>query len=342
MTLCGVRIASTLSLGRGKEANLGKPWPVGYKNALPGSQSFRQTRLKITGCLAHGNRAARHNKKCNRVMDYSKATAEVYRSATMELRPQYERARSALDYSYHFNPTLERQDLQDHIVEGVVKNGVRSQRPWLLFTAGAMGAGKSFCMKKIFERGYFNLDCFAVVDPDQIRRELPEYDDYIAYDNISAGEKTQQEASLIAQIATEVAIQRRKHVIVDGSLRDWSWYMSYFQHIRREQPYRRIAIIHVEAPRDAVYKRAERRAKITGRAVPRRLLDEALEQVPKSVEMLAPLTDYTATILNSGDELKLISGDGSWLKFKERWGLCPDPYDHSFDPEELDGNIIKL
>jgi hypothetical protein len=64
------------------------------------------------------------------------------------------------------------------------------------------------------------------------------------------------------------------------------------------------------------------RAKMTGRVVPRALLEKALAQVPKSVEVLAPLVDYYAEINNPPDseDVELVKPVGStWEEFRRQW-----------------------
>ena len=56
---------------------------------------------------------------------------------------------------------------------------------------------------------------------------------------------------------TLAALQSGKNVLQDGSLRDSDWYKSYFGRLRKEFPHVRQGIIHVTAPRDAVFQRAE-------------------------------------------------------------------------------------
>ena len=63
-------------------------------------------------------------------------------------------------------------------------------------------------------------------------------------------------AGFIAEILTLAALQAGKNVLVDGSLRDAEWYKIYFQRLRQDFPSVRQAIIHVTAPRDAVFQRA--------------------------------------------------------------------------------------
>jgi hypothetical protein len=50
-----------------------------------------------------------------------------------------------------------------------------------------------------------------------------------------------------------------------------------------------------------VYERVARRALQTGRDIPRALLDDTMQQVLRSVEVLGPLADFCATIQNNVD-----------------------------------------
>ena len=41
--------------------------------------------------------------------------------------------------------------------------------------AGAMGAGKGYTIDRLVEAGRFPLTGFVAVDPDEVRRQLPEF-----------------------------------------------------------------------------------------------------------------------------------------------------------------------
>jgi hypothetical protein len=109
------------------------------------------------------------------IAEEERAAAEQQRESSEqeqqveEFTAPFAHVRRQLDYAYHFKPTLERQHVQDAIISRALDRGVESDDAWLLFTAGAMGAGKSWCMKRLSERGYFNEACFVIVDPDDIR-----------------------------------------------------------------------------------------------------------------------------------------------------------------------------
>ena len=200
--------------------------------------------------------------------------------------------------------------------------GTVPTQPWIVFTAGSMGAGKSHTMNLLVQKERFPLHAFVVVDPDEIRRLLPEFHMYVNANPERAGELTNKEAGFIAEILTLAALQGGKNVMQDGSLRDADWYQTYFRRLRKEFPKVRQAIIHVTAPRDAVFARADARAKMTGRVVPRELLEKAMEQVPRSVDILSGLVDYHAEISNpaDADDVELVKPRGStWEEFSRQW-----------------------
>jgi hypothetical protein len=181
---------------------------------------------------------------------------------------KYSHIRQTLDYSYHANYTFERQKLQDAIISDMLdeviiadatdgsKMGTVPTEPWIVFTAGAMGAGKGYVMRKLVENGRFPLKAFVIVDPDEIRRLLPEYHMYVDENPELAGSMTRKEAGFVAEILTLAALQAGKNVLQDGSLRDSDWYKVYFKRLRAEFPSLRQAILHVTAPREAVFQRA--------------------------------------------------------------------------------------
>jgi predicted kinase len=214
----------------------------------------------------------------------------------------YATTRRALDYTWHTHYPPSRQLMQDGIISGFISAGFCQPFPWLVYTAGAMGAGKSWMMRHFFQHRVFPLDQFVVVDPDKIRAQLPEISHYTKYHHAEAGQLTQKEAGYLAEIVQREAMQRGKNVLVDGSLRNAHWYEREFRELRTAFPSYRICIIMVEAPPDVIHQRAERRGQITGRTVPRAIIDETIHQVPRSYSVLAPLADYTVVVHNDADK----------------------------------------
>jgi predicted kinase len=267
--------------------------------------------------------------------------------------------RATLDYTYHSHYTRERQSLQDAIIKDMLDSAVIKDvngdvcttptEPWIVFTAGAMGAGKSYTMNKLVEQGRYPLLAFVLVDPDEIRRHLPEFHIYVQQSPELAGELTRKEAGFITEILTLAGLQAGKNVMVDGSLRDSDWYGTYFKRLKDEFPALQLAIIHVTAPREAIFQRAavrlqselhipcsvstcfltytsfclshQQRALETGRVVPLETLEIALDQVPRSVKILAPMVTYFCELHNApgAADIELVTPGETWESFESRW-----------------------
>lgn len=235
------------------------------------------------------------------------SSEENNRSEERNFYGKFSHIREALDYSFHSHYTFERQKLHDAIITDMLNEayirdengnvGTIAANPWIVFTAGAMGAGKSHTLRVLVEQKRFPLPAFVIVDPDEIRRLLPEYHMYIAVNPELAGELTRKEvcasvsnmeetmdgsrvtnvfsffsyqAGYISEVLTLAALQGGKNVLQDGSLRDHTWYQVHFRKLKEEFPQVRQAIIHVTAPRRAILARATVSEQIKTSTVSRR------------------------------------------------------------------------
>lgn len=116
---------------------------------------------------------------------------------------------------------------------------------------------------------------------------------------------------------------------VDGSLRDCTWYRHVFETILARFPHYSIAIFHIVASDAVIFERAQKRGEATGRFVPETEIWDSIRRVPTTVEVLAPLCRFVATIDNSTDTPVLVrcqdprinrdlrAGEGAELPFLE-------------------------
>jgi predicted kinase len=199
--------------------------------------------------------------------EWSKSTEDNYRSNNGGSCGRFKTIRERIDYAYHANYTCARQLVQDIIIDSMLNETVIDDQetgrscnaptePWVIFTAGVMGAGKTHTIRRLDEQGIFPLKSFVSVDPDEMRRHLPEFAVYVDKSPETAGELTRKEAGMMSEILTDAALERGQNVLVDGSLRDAAWYQNYFAVLRRSFPKIRIGIIHITAPTDAIFERA--------------------------------------------------------------------------------------
>ena len=239
--------------------------------------------------------------------DYSISTERNYATDDTTYVGKFAHLRELLDHTYHSNYVPERQLLQDKLMtffnSTVIqdeKHGLVCDVPaenWLVFTAGAMGAGKSHTLVWLSHQGIFPLESFVRVDPDALRELLPESKEYIARE-ASTGRLTQKEVGCMSEILTLYALQQGKNVLVDGSLRDSEWYRLYIESLRKQYQRIKTAIVHVVASEKTVFSRCKKREAITGRHVPEEVVKASMEQLPRSIALLAPFVDVVVTLEN--------------------------------------------
>jgi len=214
-----------------------------------------------------------------------------------------------MDYTYHVNYQKSRQLLQDEIVTHWEQSGTRDESPWLIFTAGAMGAGKSHTIDMLEGFGCCALSRMVRVDPDTVKYQLPEMNRYIQRnpgpnpdkDIILAGHATHNESAFIEELIVRQLLEDSKSMIIDGSLSNAEWYRDYILMIRADYPQYRIGIVHVVCDPEIIWERVQRRCERTGRCISRSVVDLSVKMVPHSVELLTPLTDFVSLVRSDGD-----------------------------------------
>lgn len=215
---------------------------------------------------------------------------------------KYREIRAKLDHTYHGVYTHDRQAQQDQLVDNMLAaGGDKSSHPWIIFSAGPMGAGKGHTINYLNENGFNPIPKFVSIDPDKLRVQLPEWNDFAKDNQLTAGDRTQHEVGCIQEIATEAALQSGKNIFVDGSLSDSGWFSKVFAGIRSRFPQYHIAITYVGADPDVIRGRVTARAKEEGRDVPEKTLKYSIENAPASFAVLEPLADFAITVDNSFD-----------------------------------------
>lgn len=282
--------------------------------------------------------------------DFSKATKDAYAAGYSEssLPPAGFRAqREQLDFAYHGHYRKLRQEFQDLWMKRVVDRVPSGNRkPWAIFTAGAMGAGKGYVMKWLNDQGMISLESIAHVDPDYFKKILPEWAGYLDYQSqtegrVQAGSQCHRESGLMVELAAGSCLQGRRDFWEDGSLRDADWYSKViFKKIRDFQtgPPFRIALFHIQVgSREQLLQQVKKRSLITGRTIPESLVSESWNASEAAVEVLKEQVDFfvkVTNVPNAPPELTEIRsrtdegmvtrgrGEAQWSEVAERFGLA--------------------
>mmetsp|Transcript_19485 Transcript_19485/g.67574 ORF Transcript_19485/g.67574 Transcript_19485/m.67574 type:complete len:584 (+) Transcript_19485:122-1873(+) len=272
--------------------------------------------------------------------DFSRSTHENHGAAASagfvgDLVPLRER----LDAAWHGHYSPARQRWQDAAVRGVVQGAFRradgagesaapTRHPWLVFTCGAMGAGKGWVMNWMSQREILPLRRIVHVDPDRFKQLMPEWPGYVRRDAASAGTRCHRESGTLAELAQELAMEQRVHVWVDGSLRDFDWYARKLENLRLRYPHYRTALFYVDADEELVRRRVATRAARGGeRDVPEEVLAASLAAPANALRALTPHVDFIARIRNDDDgggprlaAFETVDTSGDWAKIAREFG----------------------
>ena len=170
--------------------------------------------------------------------------------------------RLILDNSDRYNNyTKERQWLQNAIIEDFLDNTedpnmcITPSEPWLIFTVGARGAGKIHTIHDLVNTGRLPILSFVQVDPDSIRRRLPEFE---TYDKEMVNDLTRKESSFIAELLLLAAVQNGRNVVFDSAMRDSAWFLKLIEYIKcLDSSSFKFAVLHITAPTDMIFERVK-------------------------------------------------------------------------------------
>lgn len=269
----------------------------------------------------------------NRGYDYTKSTNENYGIEEEVFWGKYASIRKDKDYSYHTNYSKERQQWQDMVVSSLFTHPTTEENPWIVYTCGAMGAGKGYVMRWLLANGYLPLKHLVHIDPDYFKTLMPEWKGYLDRNPESAGTLCHRESSYIQELAQEVALSKRVHTWVDGSLRDYQWFTNVFEAIKDRFPYYSIAVFYIHAPAYLVRERIRIRTRETGRKIPEKLIADCLNANDDSLGFLADKVDFVARILNGDSKIPILETFES-VDRSGNWWRMQVQFTNKFSPRE--------
>ncbi|CAE7195005.1 unnamed protein product [Symbiodinium sp. CCMP2456] len=262
--------------------------------------------------------------------DWQKSTKENYvneiqgQVSDKSYAEKYRSFRKLCDAEYHGLYNLDRQIWQDAQIDDLLEDLKEEKSPWLLYTCGPMGVGKTrfpelesqFSTQELhFAMAQQRRENMVKIDPDAIKEMMPEYKEY---------DKKMAASAYMMEIAQAAAMQKNFNVWVDGSLKDAEWYAQQFETIRSKYRDYHIAIFYIGADEQTILRRVKERADgPDGRHVPPELVRASMASMDKTLNVLTPFCDFVARIKNNGPSPVLqavdsIDHSGIWEGLRAR------------------------
>lgn len=181
--------------------------------------------------------------------------------------------------------------------------------PFILFVGGSMGAGKSTMVKQL------TIDCL-LLDPDQIKTMLPEWNTLWAEDPLTAGTKVHEQSTFILESVEHAALERNYNIIVDSSMRDHQFFKDLLESVHFTYPHYRIGFLYVQT--DPLIAR-ERALARTYQFVPVEIVNDSLVKSPICWQVLscAGFEWLRVFRVNCNDEPMFLDGS-----FEELMNFC--------------------
>jgi len=274
--------------------------------------------------------------------DYSKSTQENYaNSDPNDFVGDFEKYRKRKDHKYHGNYSRERQLWQDAVIERVAVRTESQPEPWVVYTCGAMGAGKGYALSYMSKINAFPLENLVHIDPDAFKQIMPEWQSYVAADSRTAGTLCHKESGYLQELAQEVSMTNSQNVWVDGSLRDGDWFCKVFDQLRPRFPEYRFAIFLVSASEEVAWRRCQARALQTGRHIPEALFKDSIYAPDHVLSRLTSKVDFVARINNNGlvpmlEAIESVDFSGDWKAIADMFGKLHHPEDSPHPGESSD------
>lgn len=187
-----------------------------------------------------------------------------------------------------------------------------NQKPTAIVTMGGPAAGKTTLVKHVQS----NFNDFAVVNPDDVKEHLPEYQK-----GINLGEKdgktvsardaaflVHNESSDVAQDIQKLAMEQRKNIILDGTGKNVEKYRKKIADLKAAGYHVQVIMPHVDM--NEAISRVEQRAEKTGRYVPEEIVRHAHTRIPSNFEAIARTADEFA-LFKSGRPPKAVWAGGA-------------------------------
>lgn len=172
------------------------------------------------------------------------------------------------------------------------------ERPWLIYTCGCYGSGKSHTMRTLW--GDYLLNGAVYIDPDVVKTLLLQSMKSTAEMHSGAEMRKDEkefhaelhkESTFVALLAERVALANGISAVVDGSLHDHEWYTLHLSAIRAKYPQYKICIVKIECALETVLERCAKRALVTKRSISDSLVRHIYTKLPDAFAKLAPLAD---------------------------------------------------
>lgn len=237
----------------------------------------------------------------------------------------------------HEDTTPERAALRDQIVADQIAHAkpVEGRKPIAYIMGGGGASGKGTILKRLTKLGAVSDEGVVHVDPDAIKERLPEYKQIVERGDSRAAATVHEESSTIAKRVVAEALAKKTDIVLDRTMADEAKALKEIRALK-EAGYE-VRLFGVTVDPFSAIRRADKRAKRSGRYVPPKELLKAHRGFSGAFETLAKEVDSARLFNNevaegqmasviaskdSGNSLKVVDQE-AYNVFRERAKIDP-------------------
>ncbi|OLO37060.1 hypothetical protein BTR23_14085 [Alkalihalophilus pseudofirmus] len=184
----------------------------------------------------------------------------------------------------------EREHLHMQIVKKLTFPCATSNQPIAILIGGGTATGKTKMRKTLIMKEIKKFpDEFCIVDADEIKAEIPEYDMYLKSDKANAASLVHKESTDIRDKALDVLINNKCCFIYEGTMAKKYNYSVLISKLRNQNYSIEVWISDITV--EVAIARAKKREKMTGRRVPSSVIRNTHKLVSRTFQSIKSLVD---------------------------------------------------
>lgn len=176
-----------------------------------------------------------------------------------------------------------------NMIETPQSHPKKGNKPIAILIGGGAASGKTTLRKYIENELKEKSINITVVDFDEIKKYIPEYNDYIKNDSDQAATLVHKESYDIGMLLLNKLMKCKKSFVFEGTMARTNKYK--FLASKLKQLGYEIVVYIVDVPLQVAIVRAAERAKITGRNVPEKVINNTHQLVPKTFLAIKDIVD---------------------------------------------------
>jgi predicted ABC-type ATPase len=207
-----------------------------------------------------------------------------------------------------------REALHEKIISSILNSVKSSSQPVAVLSGGGSGSGKSSVLNSMRDK----IKDLAHIDADEIKKSIPEYEKMTKAGDESAAGYVHDESSDLTAKAISDAVDQKKPFLYDSTMANGPKFEKLVKRLK-DAGYK-VHIVFADLPKDEAIKRAEERAKLTGRKVPMDAINKSHENAPKTLSSIHDMAESVSVYSTAGKnpEMKYHTVNGQpAAKFKD-------------------------